>query len=274
MEQNATEIKSATRGLQSTDSNPPQQKSYPFPTEVISLPSKGLLYPKGSPLSKGEVTIKLLTAKEEDILTSPNLIKKGLVMEKLLESVLVEHGVNVNDLVLGDKNAILISTRLLAYGPEYKIKVTDKEYDEEVDWTVDLSKIQIKEVDYSLLNSDNEFPFTLPSGIPIKFKILTHGDEVAINRDIEAAEKATKQSSEITARYRRVITEVEGNRDFGYISNFVSNRLLARDSRDLRKYIASVTPDLDFKFDYTSPFTGDTEALSIPFGTDFFYPTE
>jgi hypothetical protein len=84
----------------------------------------------------------------------------------------------------------------------------------------------------------------------------------------------TKQSNEITARYRRVLVEVDGNRDIGYISNFVSNRLQAKDSKELRKYIASITPDLDFKFEYTSPYTGDTEALAIPFGSDFFYPTE
>lgn len=271
MEQNIEQ--QVTRGLGQT--NQPAARSYDFPTEVISLPSKGLCYPEGSPLAKGEVTIKLLTAKEEDILTSPNLIKKGLVMEKLLESILVEPGVRVDDLLLGDKNAILIATRMLAYGPEYKIKVTDKEYNEEVEWTVDLSKIQIKEVDYSILNRKNEFNFTLPhSKIPIKFKLLTHGDENIINKDVEASEKLTKQSNEITSRYRRVIVEVDGNRDIGFISNFVSNRLQAKDSKELRKYIASVTPDLDFKFEYTSPYTGETEALAIPFGSDFFYPTE
>jgi hypothetical protein len=270
MEQNIEQ--QVTRGLNQA---PTQTKTYDFPTEIISLPSKGLCYPESSPLSKGEVTIKLLTAKEEDILTSPNLIKRNQVIEKLLESVLIEPGVKVDDLLLGDKNAILIATRMLAYGPEYKIKVTDKEYDEEVDWTIDLSKVQIKEVDYSLLNRKNEFSYTLPfSKTSIKFKILTHGDEVAITKDVEAAEKLTKQSNEITSRYRRVITEVDGNRDLGYISNFISNKLQARDSKELRKYIATVTPDLDFKFEYTSPYSGETEALPIPFGADFFYPTE
>lgn len=271
MEQNIEQ--QVTRGLGQPVTT--QTKTYDFPTEIIALPSKGLCYPENSPLAKGEVTIKLLTAKEEDILTSPNLIKRNQVIEKLLESVLIEPGVRVDDLLLGDKNAILIATRLLAYGPEYKIKVTDKEYGEEVEWSVDLSKIQIKEVDYSLLNRRNEFTYTLPhSKTQIKFRLLTHGDEAAITKDVEAAEKITKQSNEITSRYRRVITEVDGNKDMGYISNFVTNKLQARDSKELRKYIASVTPDLDFKFEYTSPYTGETEALPIPFGSDFFYPTE
>jgi len=256
-----------------SDNNVP--RSYPFPTEVITLPSKGLCYPQGNPLSKGEITVKLMTAKEEDILTSTNLIKKGIQLDKLLESIIVEPGVNINDLVIGDKNAILITTRILAFGSDYAVKMQDPFDNEEIEVTIDLSKIQIKEIDESKLNRNNEYDFFLPiSKVPIKFKLLTHGDELAINRDIEASQKAIKSSNEITTRYRRIITEVDGNRDIGTISNFVTNRLLAGDSRSLRKYIAEISPDLDLKFDYTSPITGETEALRIPFGIGFFYPTD
>lgn len=274
MEQQNVE-QQVTRGLGNQPTAQPQAKSFPFPTEVISLPSKGLVYPESSPLSKGEITIKLMTAKEEDILTSTNLIKKGIQLDKLLESIVVEPGVNVNDLVIGDKNAILITSRILAFGPEYLAKVTDPFDGEEVDVTIDLSKINIKEVDESVLNRQNQYDFVLPnSKTPIKFKLLTHGDEQAINKDIEASQKTLKTSNEITARYRRIITEVDGNKDFGYISNFVSNRLLAGDSKALRKKISDITPDLDLKFDYVSPITGEVEALRIPFGINFFYPTE
>ena len=272
MEQQNVE-QQVTRGLGATPSY--EQRNYPFPTEVISLPSKGLCYPEGHPLSKGEITIKLMTAKEEDILTSANLVKKGMHLDKLLESVVVEPGVNPNDLLIGDKNAILISSRVLAFGPEYEVTVTDPNENEPVKTTVDLSKIKIKEIDESILNRKNEYDFTLPvSKTSIKFKLLTHGDELAINKDIEAIQKTTKGSTEITARYRRMIVEVDGNRDLGYISNFVSNRLLAGDSKGLRKYIASINPDLDLKFEYESPYTGEKEALRIPFGLDFFYPSE
>lgn len=254
---------------------PTAQKTYPFPTEIISLPSKGLCYPEGHPLSKGEITIKLMTAKEEDILTSSNLIKKGIQLDKLLESIVVESGVNINDLIIGDKNAILITSRILAFGPEYDVTITDPEEREPVEVTVDLSKIKIKEVDEAKLNRNNEYDFVLPvSKTPIKFKLLTHGDELAINKDVEASQKTLKTANEITTRYRRIITEVDGNRDLGYISTFVTNRLLAGDSKALRKYIAEITPDLDLTFDYQSPFTGETEALRIPFGIDFFYPTD
>jgi len=250
-------------------------KSYPFPTEIISLPSKGLVYPESNPLSKGEVTVKLMTAREEDILTSAALIRKGIQLDKLLESIVVEPGVNINDLVIGDKNAILVTSRILAFGPEYAAKITDPFDREEVDITIDLSNIKIKEVDENILNRDNEYDFFLPiSKTNIKFKLITHGDEMIINKDIEASQKALKTSNEITTRYRRIIIEVDGVRDAGTISNFVTNRLLAGDSKALRKYISDITPDLDLKFDYTSPVTGETEALRIPFGIGFFYPAD
>jgi hypothetical protein len=251
------------------------QKSYPFPTEVISLPSKGLCYPETHPLSKGELTIKLMTAKEEDILTSSNLIRKGIHIDKLLESVVVEPGVKIDDILVGDKSAILVASRVLAFGADYPITVTDKYTGEEVEVNVDLSKIEIKELDESKLNRNNEYEFVLPqSNTPIKFKLLTHGDELAINKDIEAISKVSQYSAEITARYRRIITEVNGSRDLSVIADFVTNKLLARDSKALRKHMNELTPDLNFTFNYTYPSTGETEALGIPFGVDFFYPAE
>jgi hypothetical protein len=271
MEQNIEQQVARGLGTQPTQT----QKSFAFPTEIISLPSKGLVYPETNPLSKGEVTIKLMTAKEEDIITNQNLIRKGLHLDKLLESVVVEPGVNINDLVLGDKNAILITSRILAFGTEYDVTINDPVDNEPANVTIDLSKIKIKEVDETKLNRDNEYEFILPkSKTPIKFKLLTHGDEIAIARDIEASEKTLKQSNEITTRYRRIITEVNGTRDMGYISSYVANQLLAADSKALRKHISEITPDLDLTFDYESLVTGETEALRIPFGVDFFYPAD
>ncbi|MEY4334109.1 MAG: hypothetical protein RLZZ196_2852 [Bacteroidota bacterium] len=280
MEQNIE--KQVTRGLGNTQPETQYQpqmqsapKSYPFPTEIISLPSKGLCYPESNPLSKGELTVKLMTAKEEDILTSTALIRKGIQLDKLLESIVVEPGVNINDLLIGDKNAILVTSRILAFGPEYNVKINDPFENDEVETTIDLSTIKLKEIDESKLNRENEYAFTLPvSKSQIKFKLLTHGDELAINRDMEASQKTLKQSNEITTRYRRIIVEVDGNRDLGYISNFVANRLLAGDSKALRKFISTISPDLDLTFDYTSPVTGETEALKIPFGIGFFYPAD
>jgi hypothetical protein len=275
MEQNVEQ--QVTRGLAQTKVESPiiPKQNYPFATETITLPSRGLVYPEGSVLASGEVTMKLLTAKEEDILTSTNLIRKGIVLDKLLESILVDTNLNINDLIIGDKNAILIAARILAFGPEYKVTITDPQENEPVEISVDMSKLNTKEIDESKLNRKNEYDFVLPkSKVAIKFKIMTHGDEVAVSKDVEASMKIMKQGNDIQARYRRLIVEVNGNRDAGYISNFVANQLLAADSKSLRKYMNEMTPDVDLKFDYTSPFTGETEALKVPIGVDFFYPSE
>jgi hypothetical protein len=163
---------------------------------------------------------------------------------------------------------------MLAFGPDYQIMVKDNITGEEIETNIDLSKIQIKEIDESLLNRQNEYDFVLPvSKTPIKFKLLTHGDELAINKDVEATEKITKQGNEITTRYRRIIIEVNGNREVGHISNFVTNQLLAGDSRGLRKYMKEITPDLDLTYDFTHS-DGESEALRIPFGLNFFYPAD
>ena len=249
-----------------------------FPTEVIDLPSKGKLYPESNPLSKGTVEIKYMTAREEDILASQNLIRKGVVLDKLFESVVVEKDVNVGDIFIGDKNAILLATRILGYGKDYQVEVTDPFSGETQKTNIDLSKVQVKEVDTDFLSNENKYEFDLPIGKKtIIFRLLTHRDEIDINAEIAALQRLQKGeavSQDVTTRLRYMIQSVDGNEDRGFINNWVKNGLLARDSRALRKHIQEFTPDLDLKFDFTSEITGETEALDIPFGVGFFYPSE
>jgi len=251
---------------------------FDFPTEVIDLPSKGKLYPESNPLSKGSVEIKYMTAKEEDILASQNLIRKGVVLDKLFESVVVGEGVDINDIFIGDKNAILLATRILGYGKDYQVEVTDPSTLEPQKVNIDLSKIQIKEVNPDNLNSENRYEFDLPFGKKkIIFRLLTHKDEIDINAEITALNRLTKGdnvSQDVSTRLRYMIQEVDGNEDRGFINNYVKNSLLARDSRALRKFIQTFTPDLDLKFEFTSDITGEKEELDIPFGVSFFYPSE
>jgi hypothetical protein len=252
---------------------------YEFPTEIIDLPSKGKVYSPESPLSKGTIEIKYMTAREEDILASQNLIRKGVVLDKLFESVVVEEGVDINDICIGDKNAILLATRILGYGPQYSVEITDPFTDELQKTNIDLSKIQIKEVDESLLNSENKYEFELPTAKKkIIFKLLTHKDEKDIQAEILALQRLSKDkdsvSADVSTRLRYMIQEVDGNSDRGFINNFVKNNLLARDTRAFRTYVSTISPDLDLKFNFTSDITGDTEALDIPLGAGFFYPSE
>lgn len=252
--------------------------NYDFPTEVITLPSKGLVYPETNPLSKGQIEIKYMTAREEDILASQNLIKKGVVLDKLFESVVVEKDINIGDIIIGDKNAILLATRILGYGSDYNVEVTDPFTGENQKVKIDLAKVQTKDIDETKLNRNNRYEFELPlSKKKIKFKLLTHKDEIDINAEIAALNRLTKgevASQDISTRFRYMIQEIEGNTDRAFINNFVKNNLLARDSKALREYVKTISPDMNFNYEFTSDITGETEALDIPFGVGFFYPSE
>jgi len=152
---------------------------FKFPTEEIELPSKGLVYPKENPLSSGKIEIKYMTAKEEDILSNQSYIQKGNVLDKLLESVIVSK-VDIKDLIVGDKNAVLIAARILGYGKEYNVTIKNEEH------TIDLSTLENKPFDESLVQTPgkNEFSFSLPStDTKITFKILTGNDELKIERE-------------------------------------------------------------------------------------------
>ena len=246
-------------------------KVYDFPTEVLDLPSQGKVYPLDHPLSSGQIRIKLMTAKEEDILSSSNLIKKGLAIDTLFESIIVD-GIKSDDIIIGDKNAILLATRLLGYGAEYNLQFFSSKKGETINVNFDLSTIQTKEVDFSIFKNKNEFDYTTPSGTKLTFKILTHGDERLIDKDVEALKKINKDvSSEISTRLRYMIKSVDGKNDLATINKFVNN-MLAKDSRALREHIKSMSPDMNMKFEYTHE-DGEVEEAPIALGVGFFWPS-
>jgi len=238
-----------------------------IPTEIVSLPSKGLLYPETSPLAKGQIEMKYMTAKEEDILTNTNFIRQGVYVDKLLQALIVTP-IDYNELLVGDKNAILIAARILGYGKDYTFTYGGKEY------TADLSKLEDKVVDELLFKHGiNEFAFTLPnSGNNITFKLLTHGDEQKIEAEIKGMQKINPQGSfEITTRLKHMITSVEGKREAKDIRDFVDNYLIAKDSRALRQYYSKVSPDINLKFiPEDENYVG--EGIEISFGINFLFP--
>jgi hypothetical protein len=250
--------------------------TFDFPTQVISLPSEGKVYAESNPLSKGTLEIKYMTAREEDILADRNLINKGIVLQKLLESVVVQPGVSVDDLVIGDINAVYLATRMLGYGPDYDVEITDPFSGEKQKVTIDLSAIQTKDIDYSRLNPQNRYELTLPvSKKKLIVRLLTHKDEKDITQETQAMERLTKGKSvgtDVTTRFKYMIVEVDGNSDRGFINKFVPN-MLAGDTKALRNFFKELSPDLNMKYDFVSEVTGESEALDIPFGISFFYPT-
>ena len=240
-----------------------------FPTEIVPLPSNGKYYPDGHPLSSGEVEVKYMTAKEEDILTSQNLIKQGKVIDVLLDS-LVQGDFDMNDMLIGDKNAVMIAARVLGYGKDYEFEMEDPLTGEKEKQVLDLTTLDHKEIDF-----DGDYTFELPNSKRVLgWKFITQRDENEITEELKALRKVTKKSGieqEVTTRLRKVITSVDGDESVGTINNFVNNEFLSRDSKAFRDYLLSVTPDVDLNIivDFSS---GEEVEVTVPMTVEFFWP--
>jgi hypothetical protein len=240
---------------------------FQFPTEIVELPSKGLVYPSTNPLSSGKIEMKYMTAAHEDILTNQSYIQNGTVLDKLIESLIISK-INYGDIIVGDKNALLIAARVLGYGKDYEFTYKGENV------TVDLSTLEPKPIDESLFTpGKNEFEYELPSsGTKITFKLLTHSDENKINQELQGLKKINKNASpESSTRFKYMITSVNGDSTTKTIREFVDNYFLAKDTRSLREYIKLIQPDIDMKFDFEGP-NGLEEGLTIPMGISFFWP--
>lgn len=236
---------------------------FKFPTETVDLPSKGFVYPKDNPLSNGNIEIKYMTAKEEDILTNSSYINKGTVLDKLLESVIVSK-INLDDLIVGDKNALLIATRILGYGKDYDFNYNGNKE------SVDLTTFDNKEFDTSnLIEGVNEFSYTLPhSGIEVKYRLLTGKAEKSIQREINGIKRVKKDASpELSTRLKHMFVSVDGKTEKKEIREFVDNFLLARDSRAFREHVKATQPDVDLTHILESG-----EEVKVPIGLSFFWP--
>jgi hypothetical protein len=245
-----------------------EEDKFKFPTETIELPSKGLIYPENNPLSSGTIEMKYMTAKEEDILTNQNYIKDGTVIDKLLKSLIVSK-IDYNDLIVGDRNAIMVAARILGYGKDYTFTFLDKEKN------IDLSELKLKYIDEKALISKgtNRFSFQLPStDTVIEYKLLTGYDDKKIKQEIEGLKKINKNiSPELSTRLKFMILSVNGDEDNKVIRDFVDNYMLARDSKALRNHIKLTQPDIDLTFTYEKDNGEDGEA-SIPITVNFFWP--
>ena len=240
-----------------------------FPTEVIDLPSEGRIYPENHPLRDGKLEIKYMTAKEEDILTSQNLIKKGVAIDKLLDSLILTGGVSCEDLILGDKNAVMVAARILAYGPEYTAEITDPSTSQKVSYTFNLADCPFRKLPKGV--SENNFEIELPvSKNKITFRLLNGKIEKIIEKELVGSKKAGSQvSPELTTRLRYVVTSVDGDTEQSKINNFVIN-MLARDSLFLRQEINKVSPDVEMK--QNIEIGGEVVSVDIPLTTEFFWP--
>ena len=248
-----------------------------FPTEVVSLPSKGHYYSKDDPLSSGEIEIKYMTAKEEDILTSQNLIRRGVVIDKLLEALVVDEKVNLNTMLIGDKNGLMVAARILGYGKEYNFEVDCPACAEHNKDSIDLTTFKDKVVDTSKHDKGkNEFTFKLPATkVELTYKFLTQKDERAIDEELKAMKKISKGSGidpEITTRMKKTIIAIDGERNRTKVNKFVDEQFLSVDSLEFRRHLQETLPDVDMSYLFECSLCAYEEEMTVPMTVQFLWP--
>jgi hypothetical protein len=246
-------------------------KTHDFPTEIIELPSRGIPYPAGHPLKSGTIEMKYMTAKEEDILTNQSFIKQGVVLDKLFKSLIVTN-VPYDDLLIGDKNAIMIASRILGYGKNYETKIQTPSGNSQT-VIIDLTELKEKEVDFDLLKDGQMlYDYELPvSKRKIKISLLDQHAQNKIDAETKGLAKVKKDATATTI-LKHVIKEVDGNSDSSFIRKFVDTELLAIESRAIRNYLKSITPDINMRVEVIDEETQEPFRASIAIGLDFFWP--
>ena len=236
--------------------------------DIIPLPSEGKIYPS----RKASIKVAYLTASDENVLTSPNLIDSGEFMDILFNNKILDEHITYKDLHTGDRNAIMIWLRATGYGPMYPVIMIDPETGEEFEHEIDLSKLPIKKLG-ATPDKDGLFDFRMPvSGKLIKFKLLTVGDLERIE-EVLKYEKETlgvKVNNSVTYNLEKSIIEVDGNRDLAFIRDFAQN-LRVGDSRGLRKYIDEIESGVDLSLKIRTPGGGSIDTF-LPLTRKFFWP--
>ncbi len=253
----------------------PQEMS--VPTDLVPLPSEGRVYPADHPLAGAKsVEIRSMTAREEDILTSRALLKGGKAISLLLRSCVVDKRIDVDKMLSGDRNALLIGIRITGYGPEYSTAITCPGCGEEVKKIIDLREMPIKhfpEGVQPLRAGANEFEFTLPKlKKRVVFKLMTGEDEKELLLYAENSRKQSVVEELITTRHRIMIQSLGGEADRGKLAQLIRN-MPASDSRAFRKYVDTLTPGVELKVAFECPSCGhEAREVEVPLGTEFFWP--
>ena len=257
----------------------PQQfvEKIKYPTEVVDLPSKGWFYQAGHPLASGKIEIKMMTAREEDILTSQNLIKKGVVLQRLLESLIVDKRIKQDDILLCDMNGIFVAVRRLAYGDQYgPVKIKCPSCGEDGEHTIDLSLLEPRPFEFdNYPRGTNNFNFELPyANKLISYKILTQREGDMVDAEVTNMHRVNKErSAEVTTRLKYIITSVNGDDDKVAIRKFIETELVSKDTLALRTHIKENVPDMDMSFQFVCPNCDHSGRLDVPMTVQFFWPS-
>ena len=255
------------------------QFNWALPTEFVELPSKGKFYPPGHPLhNQATVEIKYMTAKEEDILTDRALLKKGIAIDRVLENLIVNKAIKLDDLLVGDKNAILVKARTTGYGSSYDTRVICPNCLTPCEHSFDLEELGHIDFEQSLeddeveLTESNTFRVTLPmSKVTIECRMLTGGDESSIAKKALRNDRKNEASTTLTTQLGMLIVSINDNTDKFTKAKFIA-AMPARDSRYLRGILEKVTPNIDMTQDFECEHCGEQAVLEVPLNTDFFWP--
>lgn len=259
----------------------PQDDDYSPPVSSVKLPSRGLIYPPDSPLYMAEtVDVKAMTAKEEDILSTPALIKRGAVVSTLIKACITNRLIDPDKMLTGDRNAVLIAIRVAAYGPEYKVDVECPECENVALFTFDLSRLPMKTLDEQPIDGpgSNVFAHKLQSGKIVKFKLFCAADIDRLDKEIENARKARAKSEivgpdqGITSRLLAQVLEIEGVPREKLAKTLIN--LPARDSRLLRRRMDDAAPGIDMTQNFKCPACEAEKEVEVPLGPEFFWPSQ
>ena len=265
---------------QALTQNESQDFSFVIPTEFVELPSGGRFYPQGHPLHGcGSLEIKQMTAKEEDILTSRNLLRKGIALDRVIESVIRDRKVNADDLLVGDKNAIIISTRVSGYGSDYTTQVTCPNCSHPQEYTFDLNDASIYTGDDAAIealeitnNQNGTFTTTLPrTNVEVTFRLLTGRDEKQMMQQLEMARKKNRPEQTITLQLSRMIVGVAGTSEPKAIKYLIEN-IPSSDSRHLRNAYKVAAPNVDLTQYFECSECDHAQDMEVPLTADFFWP--
>jgi hypothetical protein len=252
--------------------------SFINPTEFVDLPSKGELYPESHPLHGVDtLEIRHMTAKEEDILTSEALIKKGVALDRLLDSLIVDKKVKAADLLIGDKNAVLLLARITGFGPEYSVTVGCPDCTTTQETKVDLSEIEPKATEgipedvVRLENGNYELTFPQYEGLTVEVRLLSGRDEHRIMQQREKRKRLKLPDANITDQLEAVIVRINDVTEPALLKKFVE-RCPTRISRELRTRYDGLVPDIDLSFDFSCDNCGHLEKVGMPLTAQFFWP--
>lgn len=246
-----------------------------FPTNAVALPSKGLIYDPNSALARGLVEMKFMTAREENILTTESYITHGIVIDKFLESMIVAPKFNYDELLVGDKDALIIASRIYGYGEIYSVELTSPSgRKQKID--VDLTQLEHKELDESqITGGQNRFVYEFTNRLgqyALEFKLLTVGDNKKIDEKLKKFRVAGSPDKQITTRLEQMILSVNGNSDPNFVKLFIENEFMALDSRRFREHVAKLTPGVNMEIEAVDEVTGEPFRGVVTVGSDFFWP--